>query len=687
MTRYPLYSLWIILNLFVIVFSTTVSGQITDLDLRVLKLEPSQPQSEELMRRYLRDLSYEAFDHRLENYERLKTTDQIRDHQAKLKQFFLEKLNLPKEKTPLNARLVDRKQFEDFTVEKLIFESQPGFYVPALFYLPKTTKPCPAVLVLCGHNEMGKAYDQEICVGLVRNGIAALCIDPIGQGERKQVLDENGQGPHRATLEHVITGIAPILLGKCLATYMVWDAIRSLDYLETRPEIDASKLGVTGYSGGGNRGSYLMAIDDRIQCAAPGCYITTSRRKNDAKGPGDAEQNFHGQFSFGLDLPDYLIMRAPKPVLILSASQDFVPIEGTWEAFRQAKRIYTRFGNSDRVEILETDNTHGYWPEMQVGAINWMRRWLMDVHEPIVEQPYTRIDEEELLCTPQGQVLLMPGAKSVFDLNREAALNIADERERFLTKAEPESVRAKIRELTGIRNAGTLPQAKVVDRGSVERNGYTIKKLVLEWDVSIQLPVLFFVPSSAAGESFIYVNSAGKITAADPAGDIEQLVQKGHSVLAVDVRGIGETETSPWRYEYMNEFTGHDVANFWIAYMLEKTFVGMWAEDIMVSARYLRTQIPNNSSIRLISLAETGPAALHAAALEPAMFKSLTLENSLESWTSVVEFDVTKNVLNSIVHDALRHYDLPDLIELIGDDQVIRKNPIDAGGALIAILK
>ena len=662
-----------------------MSGQVRHGELNVLEESSGRPDSDDMMRSYLREMSYQAFDRRLAHFETLDSVEKIEAHQKDLKAFLLEKLNLPKEKTPLNPRIVDRFNYENFSVEKIIFESQPRFYVTALLYLPLSVEPCPAVLVLCGHNELGKAYDQEICMGLVRNGIAALCIDPIGQGERKQVLDKNGKGAYRATTEHMIAGVAPILLGKTIGTYMVWDAIRSLDYLESRPEIDASRMGVTGYSGGGNRGSYLMAFDDRIKAAAPGCYITTSRRKNDAKGPGDAEQNFHGQFSKGLDLPDYLIMAAPKPVLILSATQDFVPIEGTWEAFRQAKRIYTRLGVSDRVGILETDNTHGYWPEMRVGAINWMRRWLMDKHDQVAEESYVRIDAEKLLCTPKGQVLLIPGAKSVFDLNRESAQKLVSKRNEFLFNSSPAVIREQIRKLTGIRSVGTLPRAEVIDRGEIQRDGYRIQKLVLEWESGIQLPSLLFHPEKAVGGFYVYVNDVGKNAVSGTGGEVEALAQLGNTVLAMDVRGIGETATVPWRYEYAYPFTSNDLPDFFIAYMLDKTFVGMRAEDILVGARFLKSQAPggHNREIKIISHGETGAGALHAAALEPDLIGQVSLKHSLVSWNSVIENDLTKNALNTVVHDGLGYYDLPDLDSLVKANNIIVIGPVDAAGVMI----
>ncbi len=167
----------------------------------------------------------------------------------------------------------------------------------------------------CGHDDNGKAAEayQRGCILLAKNGIAALCYDPIGQAERRQLIDADGKpsGPGNTT-EHTMLGIGALLLGRSTAGYRVWDGIRSLDYLAERPEVDAKRLGCTGCSGGGTLTSYLMALDDRVAVAAPSCYITSLERLFATIGPQDAEQNITGQVAFGLDHADYLGLRATE---------------------------------------------------------------------------------------------------------------------------------------------------------------------------------------------------------------------------------------------------------------------------------------------------------------------------------------------------------------------------------------
>lgn len=112
---------------------------------------------------------------------------------------------------------------------------------------------------------------------------------------------------------------------------------------------------------------YLMAVDARVACAAPSCWVTNFRRLLETIGPQDAEQNVHGQIGFGMDHSDFLILHAPKPTLLLAATQDFFDIEGTWESYREAERLYTRLGYGERVALVETDTKHGPSGHYQAG--------------------------------------------------------------------------------------------------------------------------------------------------------------------------------------------------------------------------------------------------------------------------------------------------------------------------------
>src|SRR5207253_3248599 len=201
------------------------------------------------------------------------------------------------------------------------------------------------------------------------------------------------------------------------ATYRIWDGIRSLDYLASRLEVDPKRLGCTGNSGGGTLTAYLMALDDRIACAAPSCYLTTLERLFATIGPQDAEQNITGQVAFGMEHADYITMRAPRPTLMCVATQDFFDKEGAHTSFREAKEVFSKLNYADRVSLFEFDDKHGFSKPRREASMRWMRRWLLDKDDAPSEGAFPVFTDAELQCTRSGQVLADFKDVSAFGLN------------------------------------------------------------------------------------------------------------------------------------------------------------------------------------------------------------------------------------------------------------------------------
>ena len=653
-------------------------------------LDRSRPEVHDMLRDHFRRRAHAALDRRLEVYESLKTPEQVVAWQREMRNRFVEILGDFPRRSPLMARTVGQFERDDYRVEKVIYESQPGFPVTANLYLPKTAPPYPAVLFPCGHTPSGKAAAvyQKACILLARNGIAALIYDPVGQGERKQVLKHNesghptSEGEFGPTGDHNVTGIAPILLGRSLATYRIHDGRRSIDYLQSRDDIISNRIGCTGNSGGGLLTSYLMALDSRIVAAAPGNFVTTTRIKNDRPGPGDAEQNIFAQIKYGLDHPDYAILRAPKPTLILAATQDFVPIEGSWIAFRQVKRVYSRLGFSERVDLAETDAKHGYNSELRVAMTRWMRRWLLGKDDVVVEPDNVATEPEKtLLCTARGQVLLH-GAKSLFDLYKEEEQWLLPKRTSRWEALGDAARRNLVLKTAGIRPLDQLDAPQVIRLSPVVTDGGQIERLILVVD-DLTLPTLLFRPSDNSKRVVLYLRGDGKHVEAGADGELHQLMRDGATVLAIDVSGIGETAMRPWRFGSMSGVLGPNTAEFFVAYMLGESFVGMRAEEILIAARWLQRHLELNEPVDLKAVGEVTVPALHAAAVEPSLFRNVELADGLINWSSVIHTPLTKRQLANTVHGALRSYDLPDLEALIPATQFQVINPLDAAGVRV----
>ncbi len=672
----------IIIALSVLTFSQSVFAE----DLAVLGAEIDGGPPRDMMKRYLLNAAEQLRVQWQAEYNQRTTPEQIAEYQGRLKAKFTEALGGFPERTPLNSKITATIQRDGYVVEKIIFESRPGHYVTALLFLPDSSrfkKPWPGVLIPCGHSQQGKANDlyQRVGILMAVNGMAGLVFDPIDQGERSQILDENGKAPMWGTRSHTMLGVGSILLGQNTAGFEIWDGMRAIDYLQSRRDIRPDKIGCTGNSGGGTQTSYFMALDDRIVAAVPSCYITSFNRLLNTIGCQDAEQNIFGQLAFGMDHADYIMMRAPKPTLICCATKDFFDISGTWDSFRYAKRLYSRMGFAERVDIVETDNKHGFSGELRQGAVRWMARWLRNTDRLIVESPDLQpLDEQEALCTPKGQVMLLDGARSAFDINIDREKQLARQRKRIWDDADKTDALQKVRTITGIRELNDLPQPDVEEAGSVSRDGLAISKLIIIPENGIYLPALKFTcvdkPSSGI---VLYLHEDGKAVDAAPGGPIEQLVKSGHTVFAVDIRGTGETKQTSQRYGA--PYFGTDGQDVYAAYVMGRSYVAMRAEDILVCARSaIGSAEPRpKQGVELVAVGNVGVAALHAAALEPEVFKSVKLSKTLRSWSDIIHSRISNNQLINTVHGALTSYDLGDLAALLGDKITIFE-PVDASG-------
>jgi cephalosporin-C deacetylase-like acetyl esterase len=637
-------------------------------DLTCLKAEPGAPAAKEIFYSQLQQEAYAALKRRDEAWQQLKTAEQVQARQKALREFFEQQLGGFPERSPLNAQTVGKLPGEGYTIEMVIFDSRPQHRITANLYLPDGPGPHPGVIVASGHSRTGKTapYNQRFGIALARHGIAALCYDPIGQGERSQILDAQGKPQFDGTTtEHFLVGVGSILVGRNTASYRIWDGMRVIDYLTSRDDIDPKRIGMTGCSGGGTLTSYVMALDDRVACAAPACYLTTFGKLIETIGPQDAEQNIFGQIAFGMDQPDYILMRAPKPTIISATTRDFFGIDGTWDNLRQSKRIYGLFGLPERVDLVEVAGDHGVQPTNLAAITQWMRRWLADKDEPVPVVEYPVRPENDLLCTEKGQVLLLPGEKSVFDLNVEEEQRLASGRRDLWSKSDKTNALATVRKLAGIRPLAEIPEAKREKAGKVSRETYHIDKLVLNTDSGVPLPALTYHPKEPQDEAYVYLHDGGKAADGAPGGPIEKLVGDGYVVVAVDLRGQGETASGK-----TDKLLG-EWKSFYLAYLLGKPLVGMHAEDVLVTGRFVANyETKQPRKVHLVAVGNTGIAALHALALEPELFASVTLRGTPESWSSVVGQKAPAGLLTSTVHGALRAYDLPDLVRSIGQDKI-----------------
>ncbi len=637
-----------------------------DDSLRVLTEDTATPPDHMLEAELLSEFDT-AWKVRAERYASIHTPADVDAYQQRLRAAFMENLGGLPERTPLNARIVGEGEGEGFRYQKIIYESRPQFFVTAVLFLPTSDPPYPGVLVPCGHSATGKAEEayQRVCILLARHGMAALCYDPIGQGERHQVLDAHGKPVITGVQEHTLLGQSCILLGTSAATVRIWDGIRGIDYLCSRNDIRADRIGCTGNSGGGTLTSYIGALDDRVECSAPSCYITSIPELLSANGPQDAEQNIHAALRFGMGHADYLILRAPKPTLVCAATHDFFPIAGTWDSFRQAKRIYTRLGAAERLDLVETDAEHGFTRRLREGAVQWMQRWLLGRDADVVEPEFDVLTPEQMQCTPAGEVLLLDGARSVVDLNKAHAAELSETRRARWSAMDDDERVARIRETASIRALEAIPELSATMVKSFTRDGMRVNAWKLKYWDNLVLPVLEVLPDRDATGTVLFLHDEGKQVGMDPGGQIESWVKAGRRVWAIDLSGIGETKPH-MRYPGWEPRFGAAWQHYFLAYLLDRSLVGLRAEDVLASARYLTGKSHESvSKLHLVAHGACTVPALHAVALHPELFDRVTLSGGLQSWENVVNLHIRERQLENTVHGALRAYDLTDLAEMV----------------------
>jgi hypothetical protein len=223
--------------------------------------------------------------------------------------------------------------------------------------------------------------------------------------------------------------------------------------------------------------------------------------------------------------------------------------------------------------------------------------------------------------------------------------------------------------------------------GILKRDGYSIEKLVFSPEVGIHLPGLAFVPEEPSGHATLYLHGESMQADAGRGGPIENLVKHGQIVLAAELRGIGETETGHDKRDYGYGKFGRDSQEVFLAYLIGRSYVGMRADDALGWSKILasyRTDGARKHQLHLAGVGEAAIPALHAAALAPDRFISIHLRHMIPSWRVVVRTPDSHNQLVNVVHGALRHYDLPDLIELVGSHKVTLDRPVDAMGRVIS---
>lgn len=613
------------------------------------------------------------------------TDPQVRERGQMIRRRVWELIGGRLDKTALNARTEGTVKRQSYRIEKVIFQSQPQVYVTAHLYVPEIgSPPYPAVLSPLGHAPDGKLYwtYQYLFQTLARIGYVVLAYDPFGQGERNQYLDPNSGAPiYRPGVQHSKAGKPSLLAGGSAAQYQVWDAVRALDYLLSRPEVDATRVGCVGHSGGATMTMYMCALEPRIRSAVVVEGNTENLTGPDYDPPGavaDAEQNLVGGLPFGIDRSDLLLAFAPKPLLICYTLQDigdtYSPAydKGTAEVLNELKAAYKLMGAENDVQLFTSYLPHNYDYFNRRATYDWLNKTLDVKGWSGEEAEFEESPSDELNCTPTGEILTSLGGRSLVKINSDFARAVAPASPLAQAPLDPQSLRRSIRK--ELADLLVFPSQRVSLSAQVlstrTTKGIGIEEFEFWSEPQIRVPGWFCKPLEVKSPlpTVLYVSDQGKNSVMREPRDSDAWVNRGYAFCAIDLRGLGET--APRFPRQSRIFFSPEDADIrdgyaWVGLMLGRPVVGQRVWDFLRCLDYLGTRSDvDHTRIQVVGFGGGGIAALLGAAMDDRP-KSILLDRTLGTFRSVVDADNYSVSMEWFASGFLRHFDLPDLIGIL----------------------
>ncbi|MBN1674464.1 MAG: acetylxylan esterase [Kiritimatiellae bacterium] len=570
---------------------------------------------------------------------------------------------MPK-KTPLRARTTGTLAQAGYRIEKVLFESRPGFLVSANLYVPdKLDAPAPGVVGCCGHSEQGKAADayQGFAQALVHSGFVVLVYDPIDQGERDQYLGlPKSRHPRGCCHAHNMVGKQMEAAGEFFGMWRAWDGIRAHDYLRARKEVDPTRIGVTGNSGGGTLSTYLWALDPRFAVAAPSCFVTTYYRNLTNEEPADCEQCPPDILRFGCEQADLLIGAAPKPLLLLGQEYDFFDRRGLEEAYADVSRISTLLGaRRDDIRLFVGPTTHGYSPHNRAAMVRFFCRQL---GRCVRKRAVTALAPDALFAARRGQVA-RSGSRRTSQLVAEKAVALKHARR----PVPPARLPARLADVLQVPRRLGVPDYRILKpQHHLPAQGDVVARFAVETE-----PGILAILKKVARKPHTRIDPDRRVALWLPHVDAyadmcaDRLARSLHAtgdVYYLDVRGLGESLPvcrkgqffHPYDWDYMLHSHG---------LMFGESYLGRRVFDVLRTMDLLRAE-----GVRQINLYGRGMGAvtaLFAACLHPCV-RHVTLKNGFDSYLTLATVPVSPWPASVFPAHILETLDLPDCRQYLG---------------------
>lgn len=631
--------------------------------------DSAPPTSRAALVDYLNAKALAKLDQRREAMAAISTRQQAKARQAEVRAKLLSLIGEPAHGVALNDKITGGVEGDGFRIENVFYDAQPGRHVTANLFIPVKGKgPFPAVILSPGHAPSGKLSNYIFAANLARNGIVALSYDIVGEGERLEYFDPatgKSRG-ERATGDHSIAAFPAILAGEHVVRYFIEDAMQGVDYLVSRPEVDADRIGAFGCSGGGAVTAYLAALDERVRAAATACYVTDFEHLLTTIGPQEAEQSIPGFIEAGLDIADWVELAAPKPYAVVSTTEDMFPFAGAKAAVAEARRFWSAYGAGTSVEWITGPGRHGAIVPLGNEIVGFFRRSLKATGPAVPFASLHPADPEALLVTETGQMATSIGTVTLADLERARVEAI-----RPHAPLSPEALRNAIVDLAHVQAApGDGADVRSVSDG-VEAGLRYQKLQMLSPRGALDLRM---ISSADAGDGpvLLVLDRAPMDAIARPGGPLTRLAGKGWRVVALQARGFdGEGEA---KSSYVGD---QNILSLW-AMLVGDTLAGIRIDDVIAAMDWIDS-IRKGQSVTILGAGIMGPVALQAALLDPRI-DEVRLEGSPVSMRAAASVPIARELPANTIPGMLAAYDLPDVIAVLSPRPVTVAAPVDPLG-------
>ncbi len=626
----------------------------------------------------------------------LQTAADVQERNRVVREKLLSMLGKFPPPTPLNGTTVKTAEKDGYRVENILFISRGDLWVTGNLYVPTTGGPrFPAIISPCGHYPLARMTPQyqSAYISLAKSGFVVLSYDPIGQGERRQYwnpatdVTEVG-GP---VFEHSMAGQLLLLFGENLTNYFVWDGMRAIDYLLSRPEVDPERIGCVGHSGGGTLTKFIAVADQRVKCAAILEGGTANEWPARSIGAADMEQNLFPAALNGIDNVDLHAAIAPRPLLAGIESYN----AGFNSAADMIRLRYKQLGAEEKFDAVAADDPHAWTPKLRRATTDWFSRWFYGRSGPQEDSGFETSRPEDLYCTPNGSLLYSQKGTTIFSIiaNKAAELPLRGEqpnRDADLA-ARGRQAREQVQRLLRYQRQEQPLDAR--HAATTPREGYRIEKIEFLSEPGIYIPAWVFIPDGNKGlwPTILYCNDEGvqsdgmEYEGGESSGlahgILDQLVRNGHLVIAADVRGIGVTRASGASSLSDGEFGqlfDMDTGVAYAAWSMDLSLLGMRVQDVVRCVDYtMQREGVDTRRLHVIGKGQASLWCLYAAVLDERI-PNLICTGGLLSYRSLAQADRSLYGGDIFVPEILQHFDLPDLAAILAPRPLVLIEPKDA---------